>query len=39
MKPLDEQLEGLFALGLRRDVQRRVEERRDASLQPRRGLP
>jgi uncharacterized membrane protein YGL010W len=37
--PLFILLEGLFALGLRRDVQRRVEDRRVASLQPRRGHP
>ncbi len=37
--PLFILVEGLFALGLRRDVQRRVEDRLDASLQPRRGLP
>jgi uncharacterized membrane protein YGL010W len=35
--PLFILLEGLFALGLRRDVQQRVEDRLDASLQPRRG--
>ena len=37
--PLFIVLEGLFALGLRRDVRSRVEERLDASLKPRRGLP
>jgi uncharacterized membrane protein YGL010W len=36
--PLFILLEGLFALGLRRDVQRRVEDRLDASLKPRGGL-
>jgi uncharacterized membrane protein YGL010W len=35
--PLFILLEAAFALGLRRDLQRRVEDRRDASLQPRRG--